>query len=138
MYPDFARWRLPYALRIGYVGRPGRTLSRLKGLLVPERTLFNLADTPTHAPAPTILSARSVLPVALAAVLGDQPLNEMQQAALPALLDGRRNLIVGARTGAGKTRLAEIALVEAALQGDAGLFLAPMRAIAGEKQADWQ
>lgn len=80
----------------------------------------------------------STLPRALAAVLGDQPLNEMQRAALPALLGGRRNLLVGARTGAGKTRLAEIALVEAALGGAAGLFLAPMRAIAGEKQADWQ
>jgi hypothetical protein len=80
----------------------------------------------------------AVLPEAIAAVLGDLPLNPMQAAALPHVLRGRRNLLIGARTGAGKTRLAEIALIEAALRGNAGLFLAPMRAIAGEKQADWQ
>ena len=113
-------------------------LSRLKGLLVLEPSLFDLVATPSD-PAPSgTLAPASTLPATLATVLGAQPLNEMQQAALPALLGGRRNLIVGAKTGAGKTRLAEIALVEAALHGDAGLFLAPMRAIAGEKQADWQ
>jgi superfamily II DNA/RNA helicase len=113
-------------------------LCRLKGLLVPDPSLFDLVALPSPNPPSGAPAPPSPLPAALAAVLGGQALNEMQRAALPALLGGRRNLIVGAKTGAGKTRLAEIALVEAALHGDAGLFLAPMRAIAGEKQADWQ
>ena len=77
-------------------------------------------------------------PDLLALILDGRTLNPMQQGALPALCRTDRNLLVCAATGSGKTLLAELVLAQAALAGRLGVYLAPMKAIAAEKRADWE
>ena len=48
-------------------------------------------------------------------------------------LESDRNWVICAPTGAGKTRMAEWALQQAALKGRRGIFLAPLKAIVEEK-----
>jgi superfamily II DNA/RNA helicase len=63
----------------------------------------------------------------------------MQAGAVPKVLHDRRNLVIAAPTGSGKTLVAETALLQEALDRDgAGVYLAPMRAIASEKRDEWQ
>jgi helicase len=50
------------------------------------------------------------------------------------LLDGK-NLLVSVPTAAGKTMLAELAMLKAALAGGRSLYIVPLRALASEKQA---
>jgi len=71
-------------------------------------------------------------------VLGDRLLNPMQRGAMRYLPHLARNLVVAAPTGSGKTLLAELALAATVADGGLGIYLAPMKAIASEKRADWQ
>jgi replicative superfamily II helicase len=63
--------------------------------------------------------------------------NEMQREALPALLGGDENVVASAPTASGKTALAELAICRALQDGGTALFVAPMRALTNEKEAEW-
>ncbi|MFB6134467.1 MAG: DEAD/DEAH box helicase [Halanaeroarchaeum sp.] len=64
--------------------------------------------------------------------------NDMQTAALPALLETEENVVVSAPTASGKTALAELAIVDALRSDGTALFVAPMRALTNEKEAEWE
>jgi len=53
------------------------------------------------------------------------------------LLD-RRNMVVAIPTAAGKTLLAELAMLKAALAGGRSLYIVPLRALASEKHASFR
>ncbi|MFW5939311.1 MAG: DEAD/DEAH box helicase [Halolamina sp.] len=63
--------------------------------------------------------------------------NAMQRDALPALLDGNENVVASAPTASGKTALAELAICKTLSEGGTALFIAPMRALTNEKEAEW-
>src|SRR6056297_1677607 len=63
--------------------------------------------------------------------------NRMQREALPALLESDENVVASAPTASGKTALAELAICKALADGGTALFIAPMRALTNEKEADW-
>ncbi|UTF54384.1 DEAD/DEAH box helicase [Natronosalvus rutilus] len=63
--------------------------------------------------------------------------NEMQREALPALLEREENVVASAPTASGKTALAELAICNALADGGTALFIAPLRALTNEKEADW-
>ena len=71
-------------------------------------------------------------------VLGSRQLNPMQRGAMRYLPHLARNLVIAAPTGSGKTLLAELALAATVADGGLGIYLAPMKAIASEKRADWE
>ncbi len=94
------------------------------------------ATMPTGSGA---VDAASLLPADILPYIARPRLNPMQAEAIPRVLEGRRNLVIAAPTGSGKTLLAEVALLqECRAYGRAGVYLAPMRAIAAEKHDDWQ
>ena len=64
--------------------------------------------------------------------------NEMQSAALPALLSREDNVVVSAPTASGKTALAELAICKTLQAGGTALFLAPLRALTNEKESEWE
>ena len=64
--------------------------------------------------------------------------NEMQSAALPALLRRDDNVVVSAPTASGKTALAELAICKTLERGGTALFLAPLRALTNEKESEWE
>jgi replicative superfamily II helicase len=64
--------------------------------------------------------------------------NEMQSAALPALLRRDDNVVVSAPTASGKTALAELAICKTLDRGGTALFLAPLRALTNEKESEWE
>ena len=63
--------------------------------------------------------------------------NAMQREALPALLDTDENVVASAPTASGKTALAELAICKTLQEGGTALFIAPMRALTNEKEAEW-
>ena len=63
--------------------------------------------------------------------------NRMQREALPALLDSEANVVASAPTASGKTALAELAICKTLDSGGTTLFIAPLRALTNEKEADW-
>ncbi|WP_435348265.1 DEAD/DEAH box helicase [Haloarchaeobius sp. HRN-SO-5] len=63
--------------------------------------------------------------------------NRMQREALPALLDSEENVVASAPTASGKTALAELAICKTLDAGGTALFIAPLRALTNEKEADW-
>ena len=63
--------------------------------------------------------------------------NRMQREALPALLEREDNVVASAPTASGKTALAELAICNALADGGTALFIAPLRALTNEKEADW-
>ncbi len=63
--------------------------------------------------------------------------NRMQREALPALLEREDNVVASAPTASGKTALAELAICDALADGGTALFIAPLRALTNEKEADW-
>ncbi|MFC6719517.1 DEAD/DEAH box helicase [Natrialbaceae archaeon GCM10025810] len=63
--------------------------------------------------------------------------NRMQREALPALLESTENVVASAPTASGKTALAELAICQALAEGGTALFIAPLRALTNEKEADW-
>jgi replicative superfamily II helicase len=64
--------------------------------------------------------------------------NRMQREALPALLEREDNVVASAPTASGKTALAELAICECLRDGGTALFVAPMRALTNEKEAEWE
>jgi len=66
--------------------------------------------------------------------------NEMQSRVLPSLLESDDDVVVAAPTASGKTVLAELAMVRELSKPRNGkiLYLAPLRALTNEKEADWQ
>ncbi|WP_058367704.1 DEAD/DEAH box helicase [Haloparvum sedimenti] len=68
---------------------------------------------------------------------GFEAFNEMQREALPGILETDGNVVAAAPTGAGKTALAELAICKTLSEGGTALFIAPMRALTNEKEAEW-
>lgn len=64
--------------------------------------------------------------------------NEMQQEALPAVLQSTANVVVSAPTASGKTALAELAICKTLTQNGRVVFLAPLRALTNEKEQEWE
>jgi replicative superfamily II helicase len=64
--------------------------------------------------------------------------NRMQREAMPAILEGDENVVVSAPTASGKTALAELAICRTLERGGTALFLAPLRALTNEKEAEWE
>ena len=64
--------------------------------------------------------------------------NRMQHEALPALVERDENVVVSAPTASGKTVLAELAICRALDAGETALFIAPLRALTNEKEAEWE
>ncbi len=91
------------------------------------------------ASVPAGVDPATVLPAYIRPYVAVAALNPMQAAAIPLVLDTTRNVVIAAPTGSGKTLVAEVALLqECRERGRAGVYLAPMRAIAAEKRDDWQ
>ncbi len=102
-----------------------------------------MRSTPTtpagNASVPAGVDPATVLPARIQPYVAVAALNPMQAAAIPLVLDTTRNVVIAAPTGSGKTLVAEVALLqECRERGRAGVYLAPMRAIAAEKRDDWQ
>jgi len=72
-----------------------------------------------------------------AAAFGFSEFNRMQREALPAILDGADNVVASAPTASGKTALAELAICRCLRDNGTALFIAPMRALTNEKEAEW-
>ncbi|PSQ05333.1 DEAD/DEAH box helicase [Halobacteriales archaeon QS_6_71_20] len=69
---------------------------------------------------------------------GFEEFNRMQREALPAILDRDDNVVAAAPTASGKTALAELAICETLRDGGTALFVAPLRALTNEKEAEWE
>ena len=63
--------------------------------------------------------------------------NAMQAETLPALCETDDNVVVSAPTASGKTAIAEVAICQTLAAGGTALFIAPMRALTNEKEAEW-
>ncbi len=72
-----------------------------------------------------------------AAAFGFSEFNRMQREALPALLEESENVVASAPTASGKTALAELAICRCLRDNGTALFIAPMRALTNEKEAEW-
>ncbi len=72
-----------------------------------------------------------------AAAFAFEEFNAMQREALPALLESDENVVASAPTASGKTALAELAICKTLREGGTALFIAPMRALTNEKEAEW-
>ncbi|MXR40307.1 DEAD/DEAH box helicase [Halobaculum sp. WSA2] len=68
---------------------------------------------------------------------GFEEFNRMQREALPAILERDDNVVAAAPTASGKTALAELAICETLKDGGTALFIAPLRALTNEKEAEW-
>ncbi|QLG60891.1 DEAD/DEAH box helicase [Halorarum salinum] len=68
---------------------------------------------------------------------GFEEFNRMQREALPAMLERDDNVVAAAPTASGKTALAELAICETLREGGTALFVAPLRALTNEKEAEW-
>jgi replicative superfamily II helicase len=75
---------------------------------------------------------------AFADVFPFESFNRMQHEALPAILETDDNVVVSAPTASGKTALAELAICRTLARDGTALFLAPMRALTNEKEAEWE
>jgi helicase len=96
-------------------------------------------DTPEESDHVEFSRTEELVPANIHRLLGVDRLNPMQAGAVRKVLHEHRNLVVAAPTGAGKTLVAEVALLQEAIdRGRTGVYLAPMRSIASEKRDDWQ
>jgi len=68
---------------------------------------------------------------------GFEEFNRMQREALPVILDSNDNVVASAPTASGKTALAELAICRTLRDGGTAVFIAPMRALTNEKEAEW-
>ncbi|XVH32732.1 DEAD/DEAH box helicase [Haloferacaceae archaeon DSL9] len=69
---------------------------------------------------------------------GFEEFNRMQREALPAILEREENVVASAPTASGKTALAELAICQTLRDGGTALFIAPLRALTNEKEAEWE
>ena len=63
--------------------------------------------------------------------------NRMQAEALPAVWETDENAVIAAPTASGKTALAKLAICRTLAAGGTALFVAPMRALTEEKEAEF-
>ena len=92
---------------------------------------------PSRADSEPTVAVEEVLPEFVGAFPFER-FNEMQSAALPALLNREDNVVVSAPTASGKTALAELAICRTLAEGGTALFLAPLRALTNEKESEWE
>ena len=85
----------------------------------------------------TGIAVEDVLP-AFADAFPFESFNRMQAEALPAIVERDDNVVVSAPTASGKTALAEAAICRTLESGGTALFLAPLRALTNEKEAEWE
>ena len=64
--------------------------------------------------------------------------NQMQKEAAPAIIDNTENIVTAAPTASGKTALAELAICRTLANDGTALFIAPLRALTNEKEAEWE
>jgi len=64
--------------------------------------------------------------------------NRMQREALPAIVDSDDNVVAAAPTASGKTALAELAICRVLETGGTAVFIAPLRALTNEREAEWE
>ncbi|MFB6105323.1 MAG: DEAD/DEAH box helicase [Halobacteriaceae archaeon] len=64
--------------------------------------------------------------------------NRMQRRALPAILESDANAVVAAPTASGKTALAELAMCRVLEADGTAVFIAPLRALTNEREAEWE
>ena len=83
------------------------------------------------------MKVAEVLPE-FADAFGFSEFNRMQREAAPAILDSDDNVVAAAPTASGKTALAELAICQTLKRGGTALFIAPMRALTNEKEAEWE
>ncbi|WP_136600514.1 DEAD/DEAH box helicase [Salinigranum halophilum] len=69
---------------------------------------------------------------------GFEEFNRMQREALPAIMERDENVVAAAPTASGKTALAELAICKTLRDGGTALFVAPLRALTNEKEAEWE
>jgi replicative superfamily II helicase len=69
---------------------------------------------------------------------GFEEFNRMQREALPAIMERDENVVAAAPTASGKTALAELAICKTLREGGTALFIAPLRALTNEKEAEWE
>jgi replicative superfamily II helicase len=69
---------------------------------------------------------------------GFEEFNRMQREALPAIMERDENVVAAAPTASGKTALAELAICKTLSEGGTALFVAPLRALTNEKEAEWE
>jgi helicase len=97
------------------------------------------AEAPETEADATWEPAIRLLPSDLRRYFEIQQLNPMQAEAVPKVLHSTSNLVVAAATGAGKTLVAEVALLDEVVhRGRTGVYLVPMRALAAEKAQEWR
>jgi replicative superfamily II helicase len=82
------------------------------------------------------VAVADVLP-AFADAFPFESFNRMQAEALPAIVERDDNVVISAPTASGKTALAEAAISRTLDAGGTALFLAPLRALTNEKEAEW-
>ena len=83
------------------------------------------------------MKVADVLPE-FADAFGFEEFNRMQREAAPAILDTDDNVVAAAPTASGKTALAELAICRTLRRDGTALFIAPMRALTNEKEAEWE
>ena len=83
------------------------------------------------------MKVADVLPE-FADAFGFAEFNRMQREAAPASLEDDDNVVAAAPTASGKTALAELAICQTLKRGGTALFIAPMRALTNEKEAEWE
>ena len=83
------------------------------------------------------MKVAEVLPE-FADAFGFEEFNRMQREAAPAILESDDNVVAAAPTASGKTALAELAICRTLQRGGTALFVAPMRALTNEKEAEWE
>jgi replicative superfamily II helicase len=98
---------------------------------------YRHADVPSRADSEPTVAVEEELPEFTGAFPFDR-FNEMQSAALPALLSREDNVVVSAPTASGKTALAELAICKTLAESGTALFLAPLRALTNEKESEWE
>ena len=91
---------------------------------------------PGHAETEPGVSVASALPE-FADAFPFERFNAMQAETLPALCESKDNVVVSAPTASGKTAIAEVAICETLAASGTALFVAPMRALTNEKEAEW-
>ena len=93
-----------------------------------------MAGPTTYEPG---VAVGDVLP-AFAEAFPFESFNRMQSEALPAIVERNDNVVVSAPTASGKTALAEAAICRTLEANGTALFLAPLRALTNEKEAEWE
>jgi len=139
--PDPERWRNVFP-----PGVPGGSYDSLP-VAAPSRPLARGVDTalgtpdgfalPTAVPEVRRVKVAEVLPE-FADAFGFEEFNRMQREAAPAILESDDNVVAAAPTASGKTALAELAICRTLQRGGTALFVAPMRALTNEKEAEWE